>query len=85
MKCVQSNAFSLSSLFFPWFSSSAFALDVCVDANYKNPPDLRKLRPNPFKSGMIYERDLWWYKGGDKSPPKSRVTDLVTGTFGYSR
>ncbi|MGH8615530.1 MAG: hypothetical protein ACREYF_26805 [Gammaproteobacteria bacterium] len=85
MKCVQS---LFVSFFAGLLTSSAFALDVYVETNYKNQPDMRpygvkKVGPDPFKSGMIYEGNLW-SKGQSKSllPSQSRVTNFVKDKFG---
>lgn len=85
MKCVQ----SLFVFFFAGFLvSPAFALDVYVETNYIDQPDLRpygvkKLGPDPLKSGMIYEGNLW-SDGQDKDllPSESKVTNYVNGKFG---
>jgi len=85
MKCVQ----SLFVFFFAGFlASSAFALDIYVETNYENQPDLRpygvkKLGLDPLRSGMIYEGNLW-SDGEEKDllPSESRVTNYVNGKFG---
>ncbi|MGH8603781.1 MAG: hypothetical protein ACREXR_13710 [Gammaproteobacteria bacterium] len=86
MKCVR---WLFDFFFAGCLAASAFALDVYVETNYMNQPDLRpygvkKLGGHPpFGAGMLYEGNLW-AAGQDKNllPSKNRLTNFTNAIFG---